>query len=425
MKSLKEAGQIIAQGVQPVSMLNLGRILNLSRPISLKAICNACNVDLTLVWIGDVHLENYMVKGVGQPTAWNPQTQWIVDNRATYNIQAVLCAGDIQSFVDTGETPTNNLGTQLALAWENNCGNGNGLKLIDDLGLPYLVTAGNHDYSSVTGVAGRDTSTFDTQLGNARIKSKKWYTGCWDNPNPIQGENTLATQAIHFQVANRKFLVIAIECFPRNLALKWAKEKSEQYSDHEVIIITHAFMDHTDGSLLTDPGTVSGTACYNLDNNPGCNQTDQTCMNDGICIWNWAQQFRNLKAIMCGHSCDALNAIEDPGTHESGPTEAFNPLTATDGHMVLGIYSDHQSDYMPNTPNHKPVPIPNQVEINPSYDQVVLLLELLSNKSNVVIRAFNTTTGQEITNSYYYQYNSKESNFQLVTSNVFPYVLPW
>jgi len=43
MNSLKEAAQKITGGVQPISMLNLAQILNLSRPISLKAICNAAN----------------------------------------------------------------------------------------------------------------------------------------------------------------------------------------------------------------------------------------------------------------------------------------------------------------------------------------------------------------------------------------------
>lgn len=40
MKSLKEAAQKIAGGVQPISMLSLAQILNLSSPISLKTICN-------------------------------------------------------------------------------------------------------------------------------------------------------------------------------------------------------------------------------------------------------------------------------------------------------------------------------------------------------------------------------------------------
>ena len=57
MKSLKVAAQIIDPGVQPISMLNLGQKLNLSCPISLKEICNGNDIDLTLVWIGDVHFE--------------------------------------------------------------------------------------------------------------------------------------------------------------------------------------------------------------------------------------------------------------------------------------------------------------------------------------------------------------------------------
>jgi hypothetical protein len=388
----------------------------------LKEICNGYDIDLTLVWIGDVHFENYLdANGVGTPTAWNPQIQWIVDNIMTYNIKAVLCAGDIESFKPFNLTfaqTLEQLSQQLALAWSNNDGR-NGLVTIDNLvaidnfGLPYLVTIGNHDYPNINDPtetpSPRDTSDFDSQLGYGRINSRKWYVDYWPDPS----SNTKATQAIQFTVGNRNFLVISLELWPRNPALKWVEGKIEQYSDHEVIIITHAFM-KPDGSF-EESVALEGTLT------PCQDDTDDKCGKYGNLLWTWAKQFTNVRAIMCGHECDPLAAPGKSNSHASGPNEAFTTLTATDGHTVLGIYSNHQSDYSPNSPGDP--------SYSPSYSQVVLLLHLLSDKSHVVIRSFNTTTGKEIINSYYYPSGLPNDSTTFPKgaspSNVFPVVLPW
>ena len=340
------------------------------------------DIDLTLVWIGDVHFEHYRdANGMGQPTAWNPQLKWIVDHKDTYNIRAVLCAGDIQAMKIHSTFPVH-----FQTAWANNNGTGNGLVCIDDSGLPYLVAAGNHDY---TNLVGRDTSAFDANLGHHKIKSKPWYVSCWKD---LKGGNTLATQAIKFDVGSRHFLVISLECFPRNSALSWAKGiiNDENYLDYEVIIITHAYMRLT-GDLAgdlpdTDPGWCDGPAFWGFTDCQRCSDpgTNVTCANNGVTLEIWAQQFPNVKAILCGHSVSSYG--------NSGPNEAHRIDTAKDGHTFVGIFADYQTDYTLNAAGH------------PSYSQVVLLLELSGSLVNV--RAFNTTTGVEETNN-------------------FPYVLPW
>jgi hypothetical protein len=130
------------------------------------------------------------------------------------------------------------------------------------------------------------------------------------------------------------------------------------------------------------PGFWGFTDCHSC-SDP---DTNMTCANNANSIWNWAQKFKNVKAILGGHSCIGPNNC-------AGPNEAFSTLTATDGHTVLGIYSNHQRDYTPNSPGNP--------SYSPSYSQVVLLLHLLS-CSQAVVRVFNTTTGKEITQSYYY-----------------------
>jgi hypothetical protein len=65
------------------------------------------------------------------PAIFNAQTQWIVSNRANYNIQFVLGEGDIVNVAD-----------QLA-QWQNADA---AIKLLDTAKIPYVLPLGNHDY---------------------------------------------------------------------------------------------------------------------------------------------------------------------------------------------------------------------------------------------------------------------------------------
>jgi len=213
--------------------------------------------DFTFVWIGDPHLErnhendlkyhssvDWKIDG-GQPNNWINQTNWIVRNIPKYNIQAVLCAGDM--YMCFNPDP-NCRPIQEPLVWDN--GSGEGLVAIDSSGLPYLVAAGNHDMdctgTSPPKTENRNTTSFDKYLGHDQICTKSWYVGYCQ----VEG-GSKANQAIKFDVGGRHLLVIALEFFPRPEVLDWAANLAKQYYDCEVIIITHAYM--------TDAGDLFGT----------------------------------------------------------------------------------------------------------------------------------------------------------------------
>ena len=86
------------------------------------------------------------------PQIFNEQTQWIVNNQASYNIQFVLGEGDI---VNIAEQP---------VQWQNADA---AVKLLDNANIPYVLAIGNHDYGDED-PSTRDTSAFNSYFGPSR-----------------------------------------------------------------------------------------------------------------------------------------------------------------------------------------------------------------------------------------------------------------
>lgn len=62
--------------------------------------------------------------------------------------------------------------------------------------------------------------------------------------------------------AGRKYLVLALEFYPRDAALRWAQGVVSRFSDHEVIIATHSCVDQ--GNTFVEAGDTRGPRDYGL-----------------------------------------------------------------------------------------------------------------------------------------------------------------
>jgi hypothetical protein len=366
--------------------------------------------NFTFVWIGDPHLEANHDEAVnqgqqnskrpydssvswtidrGQPSNWINQTNWIVKNIPTYNIQAVLCSGDMYMCFNKEPGCRREMEKRV---WDWN-DKGEGLVAIDLSGLPYLVAVGNHDRDctghSHTKTENRITTCFDKYLGHGKICMQPWYEGyCKVEPvspsdtscPPSLVEGSKANQAIRFDAGGRHVLVIALEWFPRPEVLRWARNLAKKYHDHEVIIITHAYM--------TDAGDLFGGYAAHYWGLP----KKKRCT--GVDILNCAKKLPNVKAILCGHSCGSPT----PGG------EAHRTDVANDGHPLLGIYSDFQY-------------------FNPS-SHVVLLLQVSG--SEVKVRVFDTNADQEVHYSFDFTTNAEGTSPTTEGTRFdYPYILPW
>jgi hypothetical protein len=191
--------------------------------------------DFSFVFIADQHPDSS-----GAP--WLNNAAYIAGKQSSWNIQGVFFSGDIQA---RGET----LAGFYTHGWNTMLG----------MGVPVIASPGNHDCVPDNGCTDRVTATFDTQVGYSRISSASWgpvtaFTqsgndiGHFTDPGPSTSNSN---HAIRFTVNGHKFLVIALEVFPRVSVMTWAGNLAAFYPDHKVIYVTHALIEDRFGLPCT------------------------------------------------------------------------------------------------------------------------------------------------------------------------------
>ncbi|HEY2391561.1 MAG TPA: Ig-like domain-containing protein [Candidatus Angelobacter sp.] len=205
--------------------------------------------------------------------------QWIVANRAALNIQAVLGEGDI---VNDGASIAQQQNADAAI------------RTLDAAGIPYLLAIGNHDYDGANPKAGRPVVGFNQWFGPTRYAGKPFYMG-----NFPTGSNENFYGII--PIAEKNFLLMALEYYPRSEAMDWATSILQANPDKEAIIVTHNY-EFVDGSRES--------RCDTQDM-PSGNAT-------GDDMWATLRQFPNVIMVLSGHLTDGQSAhrtdIADTGT---------------------------------------------------------------------------------------------------------------
>ena len=197
--------------------------------------------------------------------------QWIVDNAAALDIEAVIHVGDCV------ETYNN------ATAWG---GVDAAFDLLDTAGIPYLVTIGNHDYegSGYTATSARDSTWYNNYITQARYIANGWWNGAFYDV--ADSENAYFT----ITVGGQDYILLGIEFGPRDAVLTWADGIIAVNPGDDVILFTHCY--------LEDDGDLQGaTSAYR----PGLYQQCGADYNNGDDIWNTIKARDNVIVVACGH----------------------------------------------------------------------------------------------------------------------------
>ena len=224
------------------------------------------------------------------PTIFTQQTRWIVNNRTTWNIQFVIGEGDIVN------TPSNNF------EWVNA---DTSIKVLDNAGMPYVLAIGNHDYDDILPSA-RGTVAYNKWFGVSRYSKYPWYLGHLGTTN----ENFYAT----FTVSGQRYIVMALEYYPRDSALSWAESVMQANSDAKVIVTTHSFV-FTDGTR--------GDVCDTNDMRGSSGRNAET---------SWEQTLKeqpNLQLVVSGHLVST--------------NSAYRSDLGTNGNLVNQIFTNFQN----------------------------------------------------------------------------------
>ena len=219
--------------------------------------------DFTLVALPDVQNELQFA-----PAMFISQTNWIVAHKEDMNIVFATSLGDLVN------SPSD------AAQYDNADA---AMDILDEGGVPYSVSPGNHDQMSGT--------LYSTYFGVDRFSGKPWYGGAIDSSN----YNNYSL----FSASGMDFILINLQYNPTTAQLTWADNLLKANPGRRGIVVSHAIL--------------------NTDNS-----------------WNYQAVYTNLKSnpnlflMLCGHM------------HSGNDGAAYRAELGDDGHTIHIVMADYQ-----------------------------------------------------------------------------------
>ena len=236
----------------------------------------------TLVVMPDTQRYTAQVSDPGLQT-FDQITQWIADNKQSRNIQMVLHEGDIS-------------GANEAENWQVVS---SAMTILDNAGVAYSMTTGNHDHDQWE-PAHQNSPERATLLNDyfpvSRYQAMSTFGGTFESGKT---ENNYHL----FSAGGKKYITIALEWGPRNEVVAWADNLLTQHSDRVGLIVTHAYT-YSDGTRY-DWATKGGSQIYNPHDpvygfSAPHNGTEN--VNDGEQLWQkLISKHANVKMVFSGH----------------------------------------------------------------------------------------------------------------------------
>jgi hypothetical protein len=292
------------------------------------------------------------------PAIYAQQTQWVASKTAELDIRYVSHYGDVVNHGDS------------LVEWNNSDA---AMATLDALGIPYGVTAGNHDITP-SGTAGTAyiPQFFQQYYGPARFVGDSWYRGA--SPSGMSSYQV-------FVAGGFEFLALHIECDGAVRELEWAQGVLDRNRDKPVLMTTHRYLqdaeDYTSGVPIVPSGRYP-SIWYAIEGTytPDGIESDQ--------LWDWfIRRNPNIFIVQCGHFHEeyrqtSTNAFgrtvhevladyqDDPNggdgwlrimefdiANERIDVESYSPFldayrTASESQFTLPVDFDHFHEFAPN-----------------------------------------------------------------------------
>ncbi|HEY7372060.1 MAG TPA: metallophosphoesterase [Polyangia bacterium] len=206
------------------------------------------------------------------PEILQAQAEWIVRRRAAERIAFVVHEGDV---VDADEPRQ----------WEAAA---RSLHELDGV-VPYVLSAGNHDYRRAGPVVSRDGS-MSLYFPPAGFAAHPWFRGTFE-PGRIEDSYEIV------DAPGGPWLVLSLEFGARDAVLAWADGIAKRHATLPAIVVTHAYLD-SDGTRYDHVARADqpwNPHRYLADTRAGD-------VNDGEEIWQkLVARNDNIRFVLCGH----------------------------------------------------------------------------------------------------------------------------
>lgn len=204
------------------------------------------------------------------------RTLWLADHESSLDLRFATHTGDVVNW-DTADHAQYKVASAA-------------MKPLESAGIPYTLAIGNHD-TQATGVGGsardpartpalqRDTSTFNSYFDEDRY-----------GDNPVEFESGKVDNLYSlYEAGGVKWMVVVLELWPRASVVSWAKQQVAAHPDHNVIVVTHDY--------LNAAGGIEQAAPYG-------NTTPQQLYDQLI------KQYANIKMVFSGHVGQAVRRVD-------------------------------------------------------------------------------------------------------------------
>ena len=232
----------------------------------LTACLLACVAEPGAVWAADpfmvVALPDTQNYSESYPATFTAQTQWVVDNADSENIQFVTHLGDIVQTWNS-QQQWNRAKTSMSI--------------LDTAGMPYGTVMGNHD--------GRSTypNYYLNHFGPQFYQGEGWWGGA--SPTGLSNYQTISA-------GGKDFLFLHIQIDTPQVELDWAQTVLDQHPDKLVVFSTNRY--------LNDFRVMQGR--YTDYDYPGFDDYYEPnwIMSEDL-FQNFVRANKNIFMVLCGH----------------------------------------------------------------------------------------------------------------------------
>ena len=218
----------------------------------IENLAEPTNYAYSLMVVGDTQ---YLTKN--KPSNLDKLYSWIIDNVEAKNTKYVIGVGDITH-------------TDSASEWES------AYSAISKMEgkVPYSLVRGNHD---------NRMTYFDEYFGKENSHYAQQYIHSYKN------DYTRARNTVHeFTAGNQDYLIVNLDMGMPDDVIEWADGIISSYPNHNVIIVTHAYL-HSSGNQLNDSNYEAPT------------KYDAT-FNNGDDLWTkLIKKHANISFVFSGH----------------------------------------------------------------------------------------------------------------------------
>jgi len=219
---------------------------------------------------------------------FNTRWTWLVANKTALNLKYVWQVGDLQdtdNLLCAVGTPASQQSTcshdlsvnpryepnppfnidHFQYYWASQ-----GLKALENAGIPYALTIGNHDTGAVCGGPACPVVAGQTQKVTQEVRD----TATWNSyypPSRFPGIVTFEAGKTdnayrEFDAGGLHWMLINLELWPRTEVVNWAKTVVAAHPHDNVIITTHSYLNGGGGIDQTNGGYGTNTMQYVFDN---------------------------------------------------------------------------------------------------------------------------------------------------------------